>query len=57
MKTKTRATIEDLYTLPDNAKAEIVGGEIVLMSPAGDMPTILVAVASPMLNPPYPGGE
>ncbi len=38
MKTKARATIEDLYTLPDNAKAEIVDGEIVLMSPTGDMP-------------------
>ena len=34
-KTKARATIEDLYTLPDNAKAEIVDGEIVLMSPSG----------------------
>jgi len=38
MKTKARATIEDLYRLPDNAKAEIVDGEIVLMSPTGDMP-------------------
>lgn len=38
MKTKARATIEDLYGLPDNAKAEIVDGEIVLMSPTGDMP-------------------
>jgi Uma2 family endonuclease len=38
MKTKARATIEDLYTLPDHAKAEIVNGEIVLMSPTGDMP-------------------
>jgi hypothetical protein len=38
MKTRTRATIEDLYTLPDKAKAEIVNGEIVLMSPTGDMP-------------------
>jgi Uma2 family endonuclease len=43
MKTKARATIEDLYSLPDNAKAdnakaEIVDGEIVLMSPTGDMP-------------------
>lgn len=38
MKTKDRATIEDLYTLPDKAKAEIVNGEIVLMSPTGDMP-------------------
>jgi len=38
MSTKVRATIEDLYALPDNAKAEIVDGEIVLMSPTGDMP-------------------
>lgn len=38
MKTKARATIEDLYTVPDHAKAEIVNGEIVLMSPTGDMP-------------------
>ena len=37
MKSKTRATFEDLYTLPDNAKAEIVDGEIVLMSPTGDV--------------------
>jgi Uma2 family endonuclease len=33
-----RATIEDLYRLPDNAKAEIVEGEIVLMSPTGVEP-------------------
>jgi Uma2 family endonuclease len=38
MTTKAKATIEDLYRLPDNAKAEIVDGEIVLMSPTGDMP-------------------
>ncbi len=38
MTTKARATIEDLYALPDNAKAEIVDGEIVLMSPTGEMP-------------------
>src|SRR5713226_8203218 len=38
MTTKAPATIEDLYTLPDNAKAEIVNGEIILMSPTGDMP-------------------
>jgi Uma2 family endonuclease len=38
MTTKTRATIEDLYRLPGNRKAEIVNGEIVLMSPTGDMP-------------------
>jgi Uma2 family endonuclease len=38
MTTKTRATIDDLYNVPDNAKAEIVDGEIILMSPTGDMP-------------------
>jgi Uma2 family endonuclease len=38
MTTKVGATIEDLYSVPDNAKAEIVNGEIVLMSPTGDMP-------------------
>jgi Uma2 family endonuclease len=39
MTTKAPATIEDLSRLPDNAKAEIVNGEIVLMSPTGDMPS------------------
>jgi Uma2 family endonuclease len=38
MTTKARATINDLYKVPDNAKAEIVDGEIILMSPTGDMP-------------------
>ena len=38
MTTKVGATIEDLYSVPDNAKAEIVNGELVLMSPTGDMP-------------------
>ncbi|HTG17414.1 MAG TPA: Uma2 family endonuclease [Blastocatellia bacterium] len=38
MSTKARATIEDLYGLPSHAKAEIVDGEILLMSPTGDMP-------------------
>jgi len=38
MTTKTQATIEDLYRIPDNGKAEILNGEIVLMSPTGDMP-------------------
>jgi len=32
------ATVEDLYRVPDNAKAEIVNGEIVLMPPTGDEP-------------------
>lgn len=38
MTTKVRATVEDLRNVPDNAKAEIVDGEVVLMSPTGDMP-------------------
>jgi Uma2 family endonuclease len=38
MTTKSRATIEDLYNLPDNIKAEIVNGELLLMTPTGDQP-------------------
>jgi Uma2 family endonuclease len=38
MVTKTRATIEDLYNIPENGKAEIVNGEIVHMSPTGGIP-------------------
>jgi Uma2 family endonuclease len=38
MATKTSATIEDLYHVPDNGKAEIVNGELVLMSPTGRDP-------------------
>jgi Uma2 family endonuclease len=37
MSTKTEATIEDLYRVP--GKAEIVNGEIVHMSPTGDLPS------------------
>ena len=37
MTTKARATIEDLYNVADSVKAEIVDGELVLMSPTGDM--------------------
>jgi Uma2 family endonuclease len=36
MSTKTQATIEDLYRVP--GKAEIVNGELRLMSPTGDLP-------------------
>ena len=36
MNTRTRATIEDLYKV--EGKAELVNGEIVCMSPAGDEP-------------------
>ena len=38
MSTKANATIEDLYHLPENGKAEIVDGEIVVMSPTGAAP-------------------
>lgn len=38
MSTKANATIEDLYHVPDNQKAEIVNGELVLMSPTGAAP-------------------
>jgi Uma2 family endonuclease len=38
MTIETKATIEDLYRVPEGHKAEIVNGELVLMSPAGDRP-------------------
>jgi Uma2 family endonuclease len=38
MTTKARATIDDLYKVPGDAKAEIVNGELVLMSPTGSRP-------------------
>ena len=39
MSAKTQATIADLYRVPDNGKAEIVNGEVVLMSPTGKKPS------------------
>jgi Uma2 family endonuclease len=33
-----RATIDDLYRVPENGKAELVNGEIVLMPPTGGLP-------------------
>lgn len=39
MSAKTEATIEDLYHVPENGKAEIVNGELVLMSPTGQKPS------------------
>jgi len=38
MSTKVEATIEDLYRVPENGKAELVNGEIVIMSPTGGVP-------------------
>ena len=38
MNTKIEATIEDLYRVPEHGKAEIVNGELVLMSPTEGVP-------------------
>jgi hypothetical protein len=35
---KSQAAIEDLYHVPENGKAEIVNGELRLMSPIGELP-------------------
>jgi Uma2 family endonuclease len=36
MSIKTQATIDDLYHVPENGKAELVNGELKLMPPAGE---------------------
>ena len=38
MTTNSQVSIEDLYAIPDNGKAEIVNGEIVQMAPTGYLP-------------------
>jgi Uma2 family endonuclease len=38
MPTKREATIDDLYRVSGDTKAELVGGEVVTMSPTGDLP-------------------
>lgn len=38
MSTRTEASIEDLYRIPEDGKAEIVNGELVLMAATGFMP-------------------
>jgi Uma2 family endonuclease len=38
MPIKTQATLDDLYHVPENGKAEIVNGELQLMSPTGALP-------------------
>jgi Uma2 family endonuclease len=35
MSVRTEATIEDLYAVPENGKAELVNGEIIRMPPTG----------------------
>ena len=37
-RTHATATLDDLYRVPDHAKAELVNGEIVLMPPIGALP-------------------
>jgi Uma2 family endonuclease len=38
MTTRSKATIDDLYRVPEHGKAELVNGELVRMTPTGDMP-------------------
>ena len=38
MTARRKATIEDLYRVPDKGKAELVNGEIVRMAPTGGVP-------------------
>jgi Uma2 family endonuclease len=39
MSTEIQATVEDLYHVPENGKAEIVHGKLVLMAPTGGVPS------------------
>ena len=38
MSTRTEATVEDLYRVPENGKAEILDGELRVMAPTGFLP-------------------
>jgi len=38
MSTKAHASTEELYQIPENGKAEIVNGELILMAPTGFLP-------------------
>ncbi|HKH44108.1 MAG TPA: Uma2 family endonuclease [Thermoanaerobaculia bacterium] len=38
MATRAEATVQDLQRVPENGKAELVHGELVLMSPTGGIP-------------------
>jgi Uma2 family endonuclease len=38
MRPRTEATIDDLYRIPEDGKAELVNGEIVRMPPTGGLP-------------------
>lgn len=38
MRPRAKAMVEDLYRVPENGKAELIDGEIVLMMPTGGIP-------------------
>ena len=38
MHPRARATVEDLYRVPEDGKAELIDGEIITMSPTGGIP-------------------
>ena len=38
MATRVEAVVDDLYRVPENRKAELVHGDLVLMSPTGGVP-------------------
>src|SRR5437773_1347608 len=40
MATRQRATVEDLYQVPENGKAELVNGELVVMPSSGHLPNL-----------------
>jgi Uma2 family endonuclease len=46
MRAKSEATIEDLYQVPEHGKAELVHGELRLMSPTGGLPGYAAAEIS-----------
>ena len=46
MRAKPEATIEDLYRVPEHGKAELVHGELRLMSPTGGLPGYAAAEIS-----------
>ena len=39
MSTKVRATVEDLYNVPEHGKAELIDGELVRFMPTGAIPS------------------
>ena len=49
MPTKTRATLEDLYAV--TGKAELVNGELEIMSPTGDKPGRAGTKSLPVFTP------